>query len=80
MSKTVLITLSDHFQHLITNQVEAGHYASASEVVAAAMQLFEERANQLEFLRSELRKGELGEGITIEDYQRNRSQHEILSA
>ncbi|MGB1011719.1 MAG: type II toxin-antitoxin system ParD family antitoxin, partial [Thiolinea sp.] len=67
MSKNTSIALSEHFQDLIKNQVQAGHYASASEVVRAAMHLFEEQTNRMERLRAELHKCEVGEGVAIED-------------
>lgn len=79
MSKNTSIALSEHFQALIKEQVQSGQYASASEVVRAAMHLFEERVNRLEHLRVELRKGEEGEGISIDEYKKSfaekRRQH-----
>ena len=69
MSKNTSISLSPHFQDFIDSQVKAGHYASASEVMRAALRMFEERTTKLDHLRAELAKGEVGEGISIDSHK-----------
>ena len=48
MAKNTSILLGDYFENFINNQVKSGKYASASEVVRAALGLFEfeERKNR----------------------------------
>lgn len=71
MSKNTSIALSDHFQSFINEQIKLGHYASASEVVRAALRLFEEHSNKMARLRDELYNGEVGEAISMDDYKKS---------
>lgn len=50
--------LGDYFDKFIAKQVETGKYASASEVIRAALRLFEQEGNQKKQLIKELKKGE----------------------
>ena len=43
MSKTIEITLDDHCADIISKEVDAGKYASASELVHEAIQLLEKQ-------------------------------------
>lgn len=58
MAKDTSILLEDHFENSINSQIESGRFTSASEVVRAALRLFEKEENQKEELINELRKGE----------------------
>jgi antitoxin ParD1/3/4 len=58
MAKNTSIILNDHFETLISRKVESGEYASASEVIRAALRLFEEKEARLEALRRALVEGE----------------------
>ena len=58
MAKNTSIILNDHFETLISRKVESGEYASASEVVRAALRLLEEKEARLEALRRALVEGE----------------------
>ena len=46
MAKNRSILLGDHFEGLINHQIESGRFSSASEVVRAALRLFEQEEKQ----------------------------------
>ncbi len=58
MAKNTSILLGDYFENFITTQIQSGRYSSASEVVRAALRLFEQEENQKKELIKELKKGE----------------------
>ena len=58
MAKNTSITLGDHFDGFITGQVKSGRFGSASEVIRAALRLFENTETKLEALRKMLTEGE----------------------
>jgi len=58
MGKTTSILLGDHFDNFINGQIQSGRFSSASEVVRAALRLFEQEESQKNELVKELRKGE----------------------
>ena len=58
MSKNTSILLGDYFDRFINTQLESGRYATASEVVRAALRLFEQSENRKNTLIKELKKGE----------------------
>ena len=58
MPKNTSILLGDYFDDFINHQIQSGRYSSASEVVRAALRLFEEQENQKSELVKELKKGE----------------------
>lgn len=66
MNKLSPIDLGQHFQAFIDEQIAQGRYASASEVVGAALRLLEERETKLNALRAALIEGE--ESGLIEDF------------
>lgn len=58
MAKNTSILLGDYFDNFINQQVKSGKYNSASEVVRAALRMFEhEESKKIELIK-ELRKGE----------------------
>jgi antitoxin ParD1/3/4 len=58
MAKNTSILLGDYFDSFISHQVESGRFSSASEVVRAALRLFEQEEKQKSELIKELKKGE----------------------
>ncbi len=58
MQKNTSITLGKHFDSFISNQIQSGRYASASETVRAGLRLLEEREIKLAALRRALDEGE----------------------
>ena len=58
MAKNTSITLGEHFDKFITNQIHSGRYGSASEVIRAGLRLLENDEAKLEGLRNLLIEGE----------------------
>ena len=58
MAKNTSILLGDYFDNFINGQLKTGKYSSASEVVRAALRLFEEEETKKTELVKELIKGE----------------------
>ena len=52
------MTLGDHFDGFITDQIDSGRYASASEVVRAGLRLLEDNEHKVATLRRLLEEGE----------------------
>jgi antitoxin ParD1/3/4 len=59
MAKNTSISLGDHFSGFIAEQIEAGRYGNASEVVRAGLRLLEDNESKLAVLRRALVEGEL---------------------
>lgn len=58
MARNTSISLDDHFDHFLAQEVATGRYASASEVVRAGLRLLEEQTTQMAALRAALVAGE----------------------
>lgn len=58
MPKNTSMTLGDHFDGFITQQITEGRYASASEVVRAGLRMLEINEQKLITLRRMLADGE----------------------
>lgn len=61
------MSLTDELERFIAQEVEAGRYRTASEVVRAALRLLreqsEEREAKLALLRRAVRRGQRGEAV-----------------
>ncbi len=69
MSKNTSILLSEYYDNFINKQIETGKFSSVSEVVRAALRLFEfEEAKKTELIK-ELEKGE-NSGF-VENFERD---------
>lgn len=58
MNKNTSISLGDHFSEFVSQQVDDGRFASASEVVRAGLRLLEEHELHVERLRAAIIEGE----------------------
>ncbi|WAC11503.1 type II toxin-antitoxin system ParD family antitoxin [Dyadobacter pollutisoli] len=58
MSKNTSISIGQHFDSFIQNQINTGRYASTSEVVRAGLRLLEQEEEKLKLLRQALVEGE----------------------
>jgi antitoxin ParD1/3/4 len=69
MAKNTSILLGDYFDKFINSQVHSGRYSSASEVIRAALRMFEKEENKKKELIQELKIGEKS-GFN-EDFNKN---------
>ena len=58
MMKNTSVTLGEHFDGFIADQLNRGRYRSASEILREGLRMLEERETKLEALRAALKKGE----------------------
>lgn len=58
MARNTSVTLGDHFTSFISDQVQAGRYGSASDVVRAGLRLLEEHEAKVKALQAALIAGE----------------------
>lgn len=59
---TTSLSLGEHWEVFIKNEISSGRYGSASEVVRDALRAMEERKSKLEALRSHLAEGAIQAG------------------
>ncbi|MDQ7733004.1 type II toxin-antitoxin system ParD family antitoxin [Halomonas sp. SpR1] len=67
---TTSLSLGEHWEVYIRNEVASGRYGSASEVVRDALRAMEERKSKLEALRTHLAQGaeQASGGEFVEDF------------
>jgi antitoxin ParD1/3/4 len=70
MAKNTSILLGDYFDSFISRQIKTGKYSSASEVVRAALRMFEHEESKKVELIKELKKGE--KSGFVENFDRNK--------
>lgn len=58
MAKNTSILLGDYFDNFINQQIKSGKFSTASEVVRAALRVFEYEESKKSELINELKKGE----------------------
>lgn len=58
MAKNTSILLGDYFDSFINEQVKSGKFSSTSEVIRAALRMFEQEESKKTRLIAELKKGE----------------------
>lgn len=70
MAKNTSILLGDYFDNFINEQIKTGKYASVSEVIRAALRLFEKEETQKAALIKALKKGE--KSGFVEDFDKDK--------
>ncbi|WP_313267527.1 type II toxin-antitoxin system ParD family antitoxin [Sphingobacterium sp.] len=68
MAKNTSILLGDYFDNFINQQIKSGKFSSASEVVRAALRMFEFEETKKTELIAALKKGE--KSGFVEDFDR----------
>jgi len=58
MGKNTSISLGNHFEQFINNEINSGRYGSVSEVIRTALRLLESEERKLNELRNALIVGE----------------------
>ena len=58
MGKNTSISLGDHFEDFINNEIKSGRYSSVSEVIRTALRLLEREEKKEKILIKALEKGE----------------------
>ena len=82
MAKNTSILLGDYFNRFINYQVQSGKFSSASEVVRAALRLFEQEENKKGELIKELKIGEKSgyvENVDSKQFLQNMHKKHITS-
>ncbi len=64
------LSLGEHWEIFIRNEVGSGRYGSASEVVRDALRALEDQKARLDALRAHLSEGAMQarQGVFVEDY------------
>ncbi|PKR79604.1 type II toxin-antitoxin system ParD family antitoxin [Brumimicrobium salinarum] len=75
MAKNTSILLGDYFDSFINQQIKTGKYSSVSEVVRAALRMFEHEEIKKTELVKELKKGE--KSGFLENFDRNRLLNDL---
>ena len=57
MSKNTSVSLGQHFDGFITNQISSGRFGSASEVIRAGLRVLEDEEKKVETLRKLVDEG-----------------------
>lgn len=70
MAKNTSILLGEHFESFINQQVKSGKFSSASEVIRAALRVFEYEDVKRSELISALKRGE--ESGFVENFDRQK--------
>ncbi len=80
MARNTSVTIGDHFTSFIGEQVKAGRYGSASDVVRAGLRLLEEHEAKVKALQDALVAGEQSGEPRPFDFEafkaRKRAEHE----
>lgn len=75
MAKNTSILLGNYFENFINQKIKSGQYSSASEVVRAALRMFEHEETKKDELIKELKKGE--KSGFISDFDRDNFLRDI---
>lgn len=58
MGRNTSVTLGDHFNKFVTEQIDSGRFETASEVMRAGLRLLEEREEKVAALNAAIQAGE----------------------
>ncbi len=75
MAKNTSILLGDYFDNFINQQIKSGKFSSASEVVRAALRMFEFEESKKTELINELEKGE--KSGFVKEFNRDKFRKEL---
>ncbi len=75
MAKNTSILLGEYFEDFIAQQIQSGKFSSASEVIRAALRVFEHEESKKTILINELKKGEKS-GFS-KDFNRDSFRNEL---
>ncbi len=75
MSKNTIISLGDHFDHFINDEIASGRYNSPTEVIRTALRLLESEEEKIVHLRKELEIGE--KSGWVENFDREKRLEEL---
>lgn len=75
MARNTSILLGEYFENFINEQMATGKYSSVSEVVRAALRVFEQEENKSKLLINELKIGE--KSAKIKNFDRNKNLEEL---
>ena len=69
--KNTSISLGNHFEKFVSNQVSGGRYKNVSEVIRAGLRLLEDEENKAMALRTAIRNGLDSPRIENFDFREN---------
>ena len=75
MARNTSILLGEYFEKFINEQMATGRYGSVSEVVRAALRVFEQEENKSKSLINELKIGE--KSAKIKNFDRNKNLEQL---
>ena len=75
MARNTSILLGEYFENFINEQMATGKYSSVSEVVRAALRVFEQEENKSKLLINELKVGE--KSAKIKNFDRNKNLEQL---
>lgn len=78
MARNTSILLGEYFENFINEQMATGKYSSVSEVVRAALRVFEQEENKSKTLINELKIGE--KSGKIKNFDRNKNLEQLKAS
>ncbi|HLO72974.1 MAG TPA: type II toxin-antitoxin system ParD family antitoxin [Flavobacterium sp.] len=75
MARNTSILLGEYFEKFINEQMATGKYTSVSEVVRAALRVFEQEESKSKSLINELKIGE--KSTKIKNFDRNKNLEQL---
>jgi antitoxin ParD1/3/4 len=73
------LSLGEHWERFIKNEIGSGRYGSASEVIRDALRSMEERKSKLDALRAHLEQGaeQAKAGVFVDDFSMDSLIHDL---